>query len=177
MSTRLVKQLLYGAGFIVFFALIIFFFYWIFLRATPPPTDPNAIPQNVPLPQIAWIRYFPAEEQTIIALEMQNPNVDYAADILNYTITLLGESSESLQTLPATSIIYAGEIKNIVLNANVTSSDIASANIAFGIINWRHKADFPEPRTQTRDIKTEPGGTNAGPVVSGYIATKEAFPI
>ena len=177
MSTRLVKQLLYGAGFIVFFALIIFLFYWIFLRATPPPQDPNAIPQNLPLPQVNWIRYFPTNEQTIIALEMQNPNVDYAADTLNYAITLLRENKEVLQTLAATSIIYAGEIKNIVLTANVTTSDIASANIAFQAINWRHKADFREPQTQTRDIKTELGGTNAGPVVSGYITNQEAFPI
>ena len=175
MNTRLVKQLLYGAGYIVFFALSIFFFYWIFLRPAPLPVDPNAIPANLSLPRVTSIQYFRAGEETILALEMQNPNIDYASDMFTYTITLLGKNTAALQTLTNTSIIYAGEIKNIVLTASVETNDIASADISFLNVHWQHKADFLEPQMQTRDIKTELGGTNTSPTVTGYVANKEAF--
>lgn len=175
MDTRLAKQILYGAGFVVFFILIISAIYLIWFKPASGPIAVNPIPQNLSPIQTDWIKYFPAGNQSIIAAEIKNPNLDYASDYFAYAISIYAKDGSVLQTINNNSVIYAAEIKNIVETASVSSSQISDVKIDFADIDWKSENDFPAPQVQTRSIQTTIGTDLLGPTITGYITNNNAY--
>ncbi len=194
MKKRLVKQLIYGAGYLLFFSLIVFLFYLAFLKPAPTCFDNRqnqgeiGIDCGGPCPSCEiktlfpiesnWIKYFPNDNQVVIAAEIKNPNLKWAADFFSYTFDIYGENGGKIKSIVKNSFIYAGEIKYLVEVPDVDFKDITSIKISFSDINWKTAEEFSKPAVQIREIKTEPASQDPTKVtVSGFIANNNAFPL
>lgn len=194
MKKKLVKQLIYGAGYLVFFSLIVFLFYLAFLKPAPTCFDNRqnqgeaGIDCGGPCPSCEirtlapiesnWIKYFPNDNQVVITAEIKNPNLKWAADSFSYAFDIYGENGSKIKSIVKNSFIYAGEIKYLVEVPDVDFKNITSVNISFSNINWRATDEFAKPAAQAREIKTEPASQDPTRVtVSGFIANNNAFPL
>ncbi len=190
----LVKQLIYGAGYLVFFSLIVFLFYLAFLKPAPTCFDNRqnqgeaGIDCGGPCPSCEiktlfpiesnWIKYFPNDNQVVIATEIKNPNLKWAADYFSYTFDIYGENGSKIKSIVKNSFIYAGEIKYLVEVPDVDFKSITSIKISFSDIDWKTTEEFSKPAVQIREIKTEPASQDPTKVtVSGFIANNNAFPL
>ena len=191
MTPRLAKQILYSAGYIIFFALIIFGVYYIWFQPAPScfdnrqnqgetgvdcggPCKPCALKNIMPL-KTSWIKEFPVKNQTIITAEIQNPNIDFGAKKLTYTMNIYGKDGSVIQSVMRDSLIYAGEIKYILELTDASNTDIADVKIDFSNFDWQSKDDFPNPNIQIRAINTVAGANGLGPNVNGLISNNNPF--
>jgi hypothetical protein len=174
MERRAIKQILYGAGYLLVLFLIISGIYLIWLKPAPScfdgrqnqgelgvdcggPCQPCEIQTLTPL-QISWLKNFPVDKNTIIAAEIKNPNLNWGAENFSYTFRLYDIYDNEIYTLTKKSFIYSGEVKFIVEpNVNVEMAQIGNIAMSFSSINWKPQAEFPRPETQLRGLKTESG--------------------
>lgn len=192
MEKRLVKQILYGAGYLTFFFLVVFFVYLIWLKPAPTcfdnkqnqgetgidcggPCSPCEIKTLLPIEAVE-IKKFAGDGQTILVAEIKNPNLNWAASF-SYAFNVLGEKGAGVKTLTKDSYIYAGEIKYLFETAEVNPQSITDIKISFSDVSWKTEEEFPKPEIQIRGLKTEMAGQEevANIVVSGFIANNNAF--
>lgn len=188
-GSRFLKQFIYGAGFLAFWALIITLVYFVWLKPTPTcsdniqnqgetgvdcggPCEPCELKNLVPLGS-TWVKYFPAGSETAIVTQINNTNIKWGADSFTYSIDIFGASSTRIQTITGTSFIYSGEIKYIFELAKIDSKKISGVEISLSNPNWKNEADFPRPDASTRGLKTEAGSN--GIIVSGFIQNNNAY--
>ena len=194
MRKRLVKQLIYGAGYLVFFSLIGFLFYLAFLKPAPTCFDNRQnqgetgidcggpcysceIKTLSPI-ESNWIKYFPNDNQVVITAEIKNPNLKWAADYFSYTFDIYGENGSKIKSIVKNSFIYAGEIKYLVEVPDVDFKSITNIKISFSDMDWKTDEEFSKPAVQIREIKTEPASQDPTKVtVSGFVANNNAFPL
>ncbi len=194
MNPRLVKQILYGAGYLIFFGLIILSVYYIWFKPAPTcfddkqnqgetgidcggPCRPCEIKTLSPI-QTSWVKYFPAGEQTVIATEIKNPNLEYGAAPLSYVFEIYGSDGKQIKTINNKSFIYSSEIKYLVETIDITLKEIKEVKLTLFNPIWFSKVEFPEPLTQIRELKTEAAPEKTlGPAASGFISNKNAFPL
>ncbi len=194
MGSRIGKQVIYGIVYLVFFSLIVFLIYLAFFRPAPTcfdnkqnqgetgidcggPCASCEIKTLLPV-ESNWVKYFSNDNQTVIAAEIKNPNLKWAADSFSYTFDIYGENGAKLKTLTKNSFIYAGEIKYLVEVLDVDFKNIISVKISFSNTNWVAADEFAKPTVQAREIKTEPASQDPSRVtVSGFVANNNAFPL
>jgi len=194
MNKRLVKQILYGAGYLAVLFLIVFLVYLIWLKPAPTcfdnkqnqgetgidcggPCPPCEIKTLVPL-ESSWIKYFSSDSQTIIAAEIKNSNLNWGANSFSYTFDVYGENGIKIKSFTKNSFIYGGEIKYLIEPIEVDSKNIADVKISFSNINWKSAEEFPRPIIQLREVKTESAIQDSGGVtVGGFITNNNAFPL
>ena len=176
------------------FFLIVFLIYFIWLRPAPTcfdnnqnqdetgidcggPCSPCEIKTLVPL-ESSWIKYFSSDNQTVIAAEIKNSNLNWGTDSFSYTFDIYGESGIKIKTFTKNSFIYGGEIKYLIEPIEIDSKNIADVKISFSNINWKAAEEFPKPVIQLREVKTESAIQDGGGViVSGFITNSNAFPL
>lgn len=185
MNSRLAKQIFYAAGYLSALFLVIFIAYLIWFKPVATCFD-NRRNQNetdidcggqcqaceiktLILPEVSWLKYFPADNQIVIAAEIKNSNLNYAADFFSYTIDIYDNGGVKIKSLMKNSFIYAGEIKYLVESVEIDSKKIKEIKISFSNIHWKLNEEFKKPVTQLREIKTE------STVVSGFLTNNNAF--
>jgi len=192
MDKRLIKQIIYGAGYLTVFFFIIFTIYLFWFKPAPTcfdnkknqgetgvdcggPCPPCEIKTLIPI-EYNWVKYFPADDQTIIVAEIKNLNQNWGADYFNYTFDIYGEGGVKIKSLTKDSFIYSGEIKYLFEPVEINSKNINDVKISFSNINWRSITDFSKPDIQTRGIKTESISQDGNKVlISGVITNNNAF--
>jgi len=142
MDKRLVKQILYGAGYLAvfFFILFIIYLFWLKPAATcfdsrqnqgelgidcGGPCPACEIKTLIP-PESSWIKYFPADDQTILAVEIRNLNLNWGADYFSYTFDIYGDGGVKIKSLTKNSFIYSGEIKYLFEPVEINFKNIKS---------------------------------------------------
>jgi len=192
MDKRLVKQILYGAGYLAvfFFILFIIYLFWLKPAATcfdsrqnqgelgidcGGPCPACEIKTLIP-PESSWIKYFPADDQTILAVEIRNLNLNWGADYFSYTFDIYGDGGVKIKSLTKNSFIYSGEIKYLFEPVEINFKNIKDVGISFSDIRWKSAKEFPKPSLQVREIKTESTARDgAGVIISGFITNNNAF--
>lgn len=185
MNPRLAKQLLYGAGYLTVFFLIVFAIYLVWLKPAPTCFDnrqnqnetgvdcggfcPSCKIKTLIPPEISWLKYFSIDNQTIVAAEIKNSNLNYGADSFSYTIDAYDNNGAKIKSLTKNSFIYAGEIKYLVEPIEINSKNIKEVKFSFSDINWKLNEEFKKPIIQLRDVKAE------STAVSGFLTNNNAF--
>lgn len=185
MNSRLAKQLFYGAGYLTVFFLIVFAIYLVWFKPAPTCYDGRRnqneigidcggscpaceIKTLIPL-ETSWLKYFPADNQTVVAAEIKNSNINYAADSFSYAIDIYDNNGAKIKSLIKNSFIYAGEIKYLVELVEFNNKNIKEIKISFSDISWKLNEEFKKPTAQLREIKTESAA------VSGFLTNNNAF--
>ena len=192
MNKRLAKQIIYGAGYLAVFFLIVFLVYLVWLKPAPTcfdnkqnqgetgidcggPCSPCEIKTLAPI-EASWIKYFSADNQTVIAAEIKNSNPNWAAISFSYTFDVYGKDGVKIKNFTKNSFIYAGEIKYLVEPVEIDFKNIYDVKISFSNINWESAEKFPKPDIKTREIKTEAADQDVfGVIVNGFITNNNAF--
>ncbi len=194
MNPRLIKQIIYGAGYLILFGLIIFGIYYIWFQPVPTCSDgrrnqgetgvdcggpcrPCEI-KTLSSIQVSWVKYFPAGERTVLAAEIKNPNPEWATASFSYAFEMYGADGQKIKTVSNKSFIYSAEIKYIIELVDIAFKDVKNAKLSLTDPVWFSKTEFPEPSTQIREIKIEAAQEKtSGPTVSAFISNKNAFPL
>jgi hypothetical protein len=192
MNKRLVKQIVYGSGYLAIFFSVFFIIYFFWFKPAPTcfdnkqnqgelgvdcggPCPPCEIKTLSPLESL-WVKYFPNEDQTIIVAEIRNVNQNWGADYFNYTIDIYEEAMIKIKSLTKNSFIYSGDIKYIFEPIETNLRNIKDVKISFSNINWKPAKEFSKPIIQTREIKTESATQDGKNVtISGMVTNNNAF--
>lgn len=193
MSRSNVKQIIYGAGYLVVLGFIVFGIYWFGAKPAASCFDnrqngdelgidcggtciPCAIKSLVPL-QTSWSpKYFISGDKVIVAVEIKNPNLNHGADYFDYEISLLDAKGNIIKKVPGNSYIYAGEIKHIVEILPVSAqeeNELTAASVTFSNADWKSKDEFVKPEIQPRSLAGELN--QIPPTISGIAANASAF--
>lgn len=192
MSSRLVKQLLYGGGYLVFFGLIVFGAYLLWLKPAPSCFDnkqngnetgvdcggsciPCEIKRLSPV-EASWVKVFPEENSLALVAELRNSNQEYGARFFSYRFEAQEASGATTTIASGASFIYAGEIKYLLALVN---QSLASGTVALKITDpqWAKKIDFDAPITQLRAIQTVGIDNVAHAVVNGFVTNQNPYPL
>ena len=132
MTTRLAKQIVYGA----FYAVVWFFILWgvyaLFIKSTPSCFDgkqdqgeqgidcggpcANACTTGVPPIAVRSVYEFvPSPNHVTLLAQIDNPNQSIAAQYFNFLFTVEDASGTTLASFPGSAFLYANELKYIVL--------------------------------------------------------------
>jgi len=192
MDKRLVKQILYGAGYLTVFFFVIFIIYLFWLKPAATcfdsrqnqgelgidcggPCPPCEI-KTLISPESSWIKYFPIDNQTVVVTEVRNLNLNWGADYFSYTFDIYGDGGVKIKSLTKNSFIYSGEIKYLFEPVEVDFKNIKDIKISFSDISWKSAKEFPKPSLQVREIKTESTTRDgAGVIISGFVTNNNAF--
>ncbi len=199
---RLIKQIIYGAGYLAFLALIVFAIYYIWFRPAATCSDnkqngsetgidcggscPSCELKSLVALDANWIKYFPADSQTAIVAKINNANLRWGANSFSYALDIYpvrngisngvyGTSTAKIQTITGSSFIYSGEIKYLFALAEIDATNISDVKISFSNINWKQGTDFPKPDIQTRGIETTTGQDDSGVIVSWFVDNNNDF--
>ena len=175
MTPRLVKQLLYGAFYLLVIAVIFLIIYFLFLKPAPTcsdgrrnqgekgidcggPCPPCELIQLKPL-AVNWVKSFPARENEISLLaEVANFNLNFGARIFSYQFRVIGPFGALLETIDGESFIYPGEQKYLIEAAvKISSQDVSRVELTIKKedLVWQSKEELVKPRLSTRSVKTE----------------------
>ncbi len=151
MSLRLTKQVIYGALYLLFWAALISGIYFWFLKPAPscfdniqnqgeegidcggPCTVACSLKTVKPIETLGRILTFsPDQEHLSLLVQINNPNLDYAARSFSYSFSIYDNQGNVVQTFRGDSFAYAGEIKYILVpNASVPRTG------SFGEVKFR----------------------------------------
>ncbi len=188
---RVIKQIIYGAGYLALLALIVFVVYYIWFKPAPTCFDniqngneigidcggacPSCEIKSLVSLDDSWIKYFPAETQTAIVAKINNANLRWGADSFNYALDIYGSDGNKIKTISGNSFIYSGEIKYLFTLAEIDAKNISDIKISFSDVRWKQDTDFPRPAIQTRGIETAIDQSANAVIVSGFVANNNAF--
>lgn len=197
MHRKGVKQLIYGFFLLVILSLISWLFYLAFLQPAPTCSDGKKNQDEVEvdcggascsdceLKRVQAVRIFPAlalsspdGKRSSLLVQFQNPNANYGANPLSYTVNLYGADGGVIYTNTTDTFIYPSEITyRIEPNIPVSSKLISRSEIAIRDQQWVRRADFSAPKTQVRDVRIEYDDVKHVAVVSGVLKNDNPFVI
>lgn len=170
MNPRIVKQFLYFLLYLVIFGSIVFLIYiWLVQpKSTCFDNRKNQGETGVdcggscqsceiktlkPL-EAQKINFSQVQNKTVITAEIINPNQNFGADSLTYTIDFYNKDGAKIDSLSNASFIYATEIKAIFdVDEKVNFSEIYRASINFSDIHWVSKENFKQPLVELQNQK------------------------
>lgn len=197
MHGRVIKQIIYGSGYLLFFSLIIFFAYYFLFKPAPTcfdnkqnqsetgidcggPCQPCAIKNLSPI-IVNWVKYLSSGEsnqQTIVFAELQNVNQDWGAQSFAYTFTFFDANDAVIKRLDGVSFIYPAEVKYITDIVNIPFQEVRRVDLVIQAPQWSNKEKFDKPILQLRQVNTGREDLhNQGPNVSGFILNQNPFPL
>lgn len=170
MSSRFLKQFLYGLAYAVVLASFLFGVYYLFLKKPPTCFDgrQNQGEEEVdcggPCPSCEIRTLSPLVSAKVFALpagrdavslvaEIRNPNVNYGAESFNYEFVVSGPFGAKSSSIKGKSFIYASESKDL-LEAPVAMNirDISSVEVFLTDFAWKSRRDFSQPMITFREI-------------------------
>ncbi len=195
MSPRLVKQLLYGALYILIIFIIFWLIYILFLKPAATcfdkiknqgetgidcggPCSLCEITQLKPL-AVDWAMALPARENEISVLAgIANPNSDFGAQTFSYQFKIIGPFGALLKTVESQSFIYSGEKKYLLEpSLKINFKDISRVELSINkeSVVWKSKTELAKPDLDTLSYKTEIINGNA--TVKGILQNKNPLSI
>lgn len=189
--SRLIKQIIYGTLYIAVAGAIVYGLSSLNIFSAPSCLD-NKQNQNeegidcggscVPCaiknlqPIRSQVQLFGVNSNTNAVITLANPNLEYGVDSFTYTLNFYNQAKEKIFSLTKNSFIYPAEAQRVIIEPNLRISSLGisgSPELIIGNINWKLAADFPEPKVQTRQVKTEASGNQA--VITGILVNRESF--
>lgn len=190
---RFLKQLLYGSFYIL---LLVFLFggFYLSSRAAPSCFDGKqnkgeegidcggvcggfCLPADVrPIEVVGNVRLlFPDRTHVSFLVELRNPNIDLAARVFNYTLTVYSESGDVSTTIPGASFIYGGETGRYILipNIELPAGGAARATLAVANPSWIPAVAYKRPELSIKQTVTSQDEN--GLVVRGEIVNRGAL--
>jgi hypothetical protein len=189
MSSRRVKQSIYGIFYFAILCGIAAGVYVLFLRPGPSCFDgiqdqgeqgidcggPCARPcasvnvqPIVPLGGVSFFSPVPGIESALVKLE--NANASSGASSFDYTIMLYGaDGSTTAASVQGSSFIYPNEVKYIVVPRVSVATTVASGTIAIGNIQWTPASRIGQPPSFSFTNVTNVPGQDGLVTVSGNI--------
>jgi len=177
MTPRLVKQLLYGAFYLLAIAVIFLIIYFIFLKPAPTCSDERrnqgetGIDCGGPCPPCELVqlkslevvnnsvKVLPARENEISLLaEIVNPNLNFGAQKFSYQFKVIGLFGILRETIDGQSFIYPGEQKYLIEAAvKISSQDVSRVELTIKKedLVWQSKEELVKPNLSARSVKTE----------------------
>lgn len=189
--SRLLKQIIYGALYLVVFSAIFYGLYSLNIFSAPSCFDnrQNQKEEGIDCggpcvscaiknlqPFRSKVEIFGIDGNTNAVITLSNPNIDYGAETFTYTLNFYNQQKEKIFSLSKTSFIYPAEAQKIIIEPNLRISSLGisgSPELIIGNINWKLASEFPEPRVQIRQVKTEISGTQA--IITGILVNRESF--
>jgi hypothetical protein len=184
MTPRLVKQLLYGALYILVIAVIFWLIYVFFLKPAATcfdksknqgetevdcggPCQSCELARLKPL-SVDWAMALPARTNEISLLgEITNPNSNFGVQSFTYQFKVIGPFGSLLKTINGQSFIYPGEIKYILepaLMINLQDVNRVELSVIPESIMWK---EFIKPILTYHSLKT--AASNQAVSVKGII--------
>lgn len=190
MFKRYLKQIFYGAIFVLIIFSLIYAFYKIFY-AQPScfdgkqnqdeegidcggPCAKICLPQNFRDIEINWVKFLKINNKIILLGQIQNPNSEIGASHFGYEFDILDSNKNIIKTISRDSFIYAEEIKYLVEFLDEREApNINSVNLQ--IINpiWAKAIDFKRPNLKILDKKIEENSNNDSIIVGGKIINND----
>ncbi len=169
MSSRIVKQLIYGLMYWAVFVSVIFGGYFIWKQSTVSCFD-NLKNQNetevdcggscvicaiknLTELKVLPIKFFNAEGLTTAFIQIQNINQDYAARSFNFQLNLYDIKGEKIFNYDGIKFVYAADTASFVLPAlEVSFSQIARSELLVNSVEWELKDSFSKPDVEIKNI-------------------------
>ena len=102
------------------------------------------------------IKLFNAEGLTTAFLQIQNPNLEYAARSFNYQFNLYDDQGIKIFSFSDQRLIYAGDTVGFTLPVlDATFSKIARSELLVGQVDWAPKDFFTKPETTFSNITSK----------------------
>lgn len=191
LNVRLLKQLIYGIGFLV----IVFLFGWgvkaVFFSAPPSCFDGvrnqgetgvdcggPCISCDAKSAQPIAVHYatvFKAGSGLGVVAEIQNPNTTVGAPSVPYSIALINALGATQQTITGETFVYPGEIKYIVdpyIAQDPAQITQAQVSIPTSTVTWVGADQFVKPQIDVQNITT---GMNPTMQVTGRIVNQTQY--
>jgi len=188
---RLLKQLIYGIGFLVILFLIGWGIKALFFAAPPSCFDGiqnqgetgvdcggpcvSCDIKNAQPIAVHYVKVFKAAGGLGVVAEIQNPNTTLGATDVAYSVALINALGAIQQTISGNTFIYPGEIKYIIEPyvaqdpAQITQAQIS---IPTSTIAWVSADQFSKPQIDVQNITT---GMNPTMQVTGRLANQTAY--
>ena len=193
MGKRLIKQIIYGSGFLAIVFLILLAIYFIWLKPEPTCSDgrrnqseigvdcggPCAaceIKTLLPLQSI-WQTKFSINGKAALTAQIKNSNSTYGANRFSYSFEIYGKNGNKIKTISGNSFIYASEIKYIFEPTDINYSDVEEIKVFTSAVQWLANEKFLKPKTQIREKITNIGEAGRGVEISGYVVNNNAYPL
>ncbi|MFA5084203.1 MAG: FxLYD domain-containing protein [Candidatus Paceibacterota bacterium] len=190
MTPRLVKQLLYGAFYLLIIIVILWLVYVFFLKPAPTCFDKiknqneAGIDCGGPCPSCElaqlknlsadWALALPARENEITLLaEIANPNLNFGAKSFSYQFKVIGPFGAVIKTVEGQSFIYAGEVKYLMeTSIPVNPRDVKQVvlDISVSSIDWQLREEIAKPNLDNPSRQT--AVSNGIVTVKGIIQNK-----
>ncbi len=194
MHRKGLKQLIYGFIFLIVLAGIVWLFYLAFFQPAPScfdqkknqdetEVDCGGSCSDCELRRVQSIRTFPAlalatadAKRSSLLIQFQNPNANYGANPLTYTVNLYGKDGGVIYTNTTDTFIYPSEITyRIEPNIPVASSQINRSELVIKKQEWVRRADFFAPKTQVRDVRVAYDPAKREATITGVLKNDNPF--
>jgi len=195
MHRKGLKQLIYGFILLLILSLIAWAFYLMFLQSAPTCSDGKRNQDEVEidcggpscseceLNRVQAIRTFPAlalsspdSKLSSLLIQLQNPNANYGANPLTYTVNLYGADGGVIFTNTTDTFIYPSETTyRIEPNIPVVGGLVSRSEIIIRDQQWVRRADFAALKTQIRDVRSEYDDAKKQTIVTGVLKNDNPF--
>lgn len=191
MSNRLIKQFIYGSGYLAVLFIFLSVIYFIFIKSGATCFDGKQngdetgvdcggycasceIRTLLPI-QVNNIKYFSAGNKSVIVSEIANTNLNYGVSKFSYVFDIYDKNGERIKSETDNSFIYPSEVKYLINVADVSPSEIGDIKLSFSNINWKQKDGFKKPNVQIRQKITKAGEDGKGAEISGMVSNDNPF--
>jgi hypothetical protein len=191
--TRLSKQLTYGSAYLLLWLLIGYGGY-LGVRSAGAPTcfdniknqneeavDCGGLCQSCAIKQLLPVRFGPVSHapmggETMVFVELQNPNSAFGAERLMYALTFTDASGNVLYTQAEETFIYPSEVKpKIVLGIPVNPTQVSAVTATTTKIVWQPGEAFMAPRVQVREQEVELQPNSLKEFVRGIVKNDNSY--
>ncbi|MDO8584551.1 MAG: hypothetical protein Q7R85_00325 [bacterium] len=109
-----------------------------------------------------------------VLVELENPNLNYGASHIAYTVTLYDAQNAALTSFNGDTFIHAGEVKLIVFPAlEVPFRAIMRGDFVVRDSAWLAAGEFPRPNVEVREVVTKREGKTA--IVEGVVQNNNSY--
>ncbi len=191
MSNRIVKQIVYGMFYLLSLGLIGGSVYLGYFKPAASCVDKvkNQSEEEVDcggscvacaIRKLKPIKVLPLQlfdignNTSSVLVELENPNLNYGASHLAYTVTLYDGTNGTLTSLNGDTFLHAGEVKTLVFPAlEVPFRNITRGEFTIRDLAWLAAEEFPRPNIEVREVVTKREGKTA--IVEGVVQNNNSY--
>ncbi len=180
MSTRLAKQIIYGALYIIILVLLVAAGYGIVRLFNPPapvmpPCTSNCMPVGADSIATTTVATFITSPGHYTFLEqITNTNDGYAAEYFDYTVDFYNASGTVIQSIPGNSFIYANQTKYLVIPNQTVTNPGAAMGFTIKNVYWISSdalGALPQFNTQNKQVSVSSSTVSvSGQITNSAIA-------
>ncbi len=170
MSSRYLKQLLYGLGYLAVLTSFIFGVYYLFSKKPPTcfdgrknqgeedvdcggPCPSCEIRTLVPLSVVKSFAVPAGKNAASVIVEIRNPNVNYGAESFDYQVGVFDFTGSQIASRGGKSFIYAAEVKHLIETpVGVNPLVVSEIKVTLSGPAWKSRAEFTQPIITFREI-------------------------